>query len=291
MTSTTLSAPATDSDVPIPQIELLEEAIETSNCDLLRQWLALGFDLNDVRLARPHQRPLSAFSAHLTDSSNFPGCTPLLILAAKNAGAGNTEILRLLLEAGADPRKHINSQGYTPLMKAGSVELAKLLIAHGDDVNASTPKQWRPVYSAVIARNLDLLALLHEHGALLEVTSREGHSLMHMAIKCIPMCKWLAHQAPQLLNRRRDDGTKHGETPLFCAIRAGDLETTKELVSLGSDLQMQGDMSHDAVSYARYHSQYDVMQWLQAFQNAQAASDVLRSLAHTHPIAAPKVAP
>ena len=91
------------------------------------------------------------------------GFTPLHSAVATDAGAGEHEIVRLLLEAGADPNAK-SREGGTPLHTAaftGDLEGAELLLAYGPDPNASDPKGHTPLDIARDRRNIEVAALLH----------------------------------------------------------------------------------------------------------------------------------
>src|SRR5690606_30545286 len=81
---------------------------------------------------------------------------------------GNTDVVRRLLEAGAEADKP-GADGQTALMivaRTGNVESARLLLEHGADPNAR--ETWRnqtAVIWAAAQKQPAMLALLLEHGA------------------------------------------------------------------------------------------------------------------------------
>ena len=95
--------------------------------------------------------------------SRDQGFAPLHSAVATDAGEATAEIVRLLLEAGADPNTKSN-EGGTPLHSAaytGDLEIAELLLAYGADPNATGPKGQTPLDIARDRRNVEVSALLH----------------------------------------------------------------------------------------------------------------------------------
>ena len=99
---------------------------------------------------------------------------------------GDLEIVRLLLEAGAD----INSKdghGQTALMNAahaGQVELVRLLIEKGADLDVTAKYNLSALMLALIARHADTARLLIEAGADVNIRSSRdfhGKTALHLA--------------------------------------------------------------------------------------------------------------
>jgi ankyrin repeat protein len=82
---------------------------------------------------------------------------------------GNLDIVRLILDAGADADGGYPEKMITPLMSAAcynEMEIARLLLEHHADVNAKTEHNWTAVmYCAKEDEKADLLRLLIVNGA------------------------------------------------------------------------------------------------------------------------------
>jgi ankyrin repeat protein len=84
------------------------------------------------------------------------------------ARLGYVEIVRLLLEYGADANQETDSSMYTPLMSAarfGQTEIAKILIDAGANVNAEDDWEESVLLRAVESNHPKMVELLLSHGA------------------------------------------------------------------------------------------------------------------------------
>jgi ankyrin repeat protein len=123
---------------------------------------------------------------------DFTGQTPFL----RAAFAGDTTVMRLLLDHGADPNLPTGA-GTTPLMAAGGVnwavaqtytespqaliEAVRLCLERGADVNAANSMGLTALLGAANRGSNDIIELLAARGARLDVKDKEGRTAMRWA--------------------------------------------------------------------------------------------------------------
>jgi ankyrin repeat protein len=95
---------------------------------------------------------------------------------AAPVSTNDLEGVRLLLEAGADPRRYLDDDGeptsavYAAVSGGRSAELVELLLAHGAEPDAAGPDGRSPVAVATAQGRADLAALLRRYGATDDTT-------------------------------------------------------------------------------------------------------------------------
>lgn len=161
-------------------------------------------------------------------------------------GMGDIEIVKLLLEKGADPNEK-NSRGETPLFivtaTVWNTEIAKLLISNGADVNVRV-KPWSnrtPLFGA----NKELTELLISNGAEINIMDSCGETPLTIAIKSnrndvakLLISKGADVNYPTDFNFDKSNCNYHekGQTPLTTAMKSGNKEMVEFLISNGADL-------------------------------------------------------
>ncbi len=141
------------------------------------------------------------------------------------ANAGNLAEMRRLIDA--DP-KVVNAQlptGATALLWAcirGQVEVARLLVERGADVDIPQGDGWSPLHAAVTdgndAAHVELTRLLLDHKAKIGITNVNGLTPLHVAAQ-----KGNTSTMQLLLDRGADIHVKDkkGLTPLALALQEG----------------------------------------------------------------------
>lgn len=110
------------------------------------------------------------------------GHNPPLVMAAYK---GYTEIVSLLLKAGADVRAVDPSMKATALHAAayaGRTEAAKQLIAYGIDVDKQGPYNgYTALHDAIWQNNIDVARVIIDAGADLSIRSNDGQTPLEFA--------------------------------------------------------------------------------------------------------------
>jgi len=155
-----------------------------SGVDLGKKLIAKGANVN----ARVTRSITDGYRNFWTQS----GATPLL-MAAKGADA---EMMRVLAAAGADPTL-TNTAGTTPLMAAAGVEMfnpnedsgtneealeaVKVALDLGNDVNQANKQGETPLHGAAWRGANEIVQLLVDRGARLDVKTRRGLTPLQIA--------------------------------------------------------------------------------------------------------------
>jgi len=165
-------------------------------------------------------------------------------------GATNLEKVRLLVEAGADVNAR-SKQAMTPLLvaasTAGSIAIARFLIAHGADLKTGEGGA-TPLLSAARANDFDLVRLLVEKGVDVNAATAKGDTPLQFAAGAgnLAMVKLLLAKGADvnaatneaLKVRKGPIGLNH-LTPLLYASPYGTPELVKTLIDAGAKVNAQ----------------------------------------------------
>jgi uncharacterized protein len=152
---------------------VLEKAVELKTGLTFHEAIVCGKiskvqnDLEDTSLA----------NAHSND-----GFTPLSLAAFFN----QTEIAKLLLTHGADPNLQATNPAKVNALHSAvarqNIELSKLFISHGVNVNACQTQNITPLHSAAHLGNIELVKLLVDNGADIGHRSDDGKTALDFAV-------------------------------------------------------------------------------------------------------------
>lgn len=153
--------------------------------DVVNELLASGIELNVYEAAGTGQtqrlRELIAADPSLVNSHSSDGFTPLGLAVF----FGHPENVNALLEAGADVNlASRETMKVTPLASASAarqLEIARVLIAHGADVNARAANDFTPLHESAASGKIDFAKLLLEHGADLNARASDGKTPLDYA--------------------------------------------------------------------------------------------------------------
>jgi ankyrin repeat protein len=135
-----------------------------------------------------------------------------------------------------------------------NVESAKLLIAHGADVEAVSEQQGsRPLHLAVDANSIKVLRLLIQVGADIESTDDLGQRPLYRAATRHPEAVEILLDSGAEIDAREE---VYHRTPLIVAAYKGCLGCARYLVRRGADINARDDLGKTALWYAATPSSY-----------------------------------
>jgi ankyrin repeat protein len=226
---------------------LLIKAVERGDADEVRRLKKSGIDLNR---STEYDHPPLHVAAILGNTSimqvlielgadpNFPDPrrseTPLhMAVAGQKLSA-----VKLLLDRGANLEAE-NTAGMTPLSEAcfeGNFAIAKVLIDAGSKVTPPRKLHWSPLTAASQQSGVDLVQYLVRKGADPNLASNSGTPLMYAAISAIDT---EAKVRFLLASGAKPDvpGLVYGWTPLQWSAHAGNWSIIELLVKAGGNLR------------------------------------------------------
>lgn len=243
------------------------------------------------------------------------GMTPLLIAASN---AGSIEIVRLLIANGASlngdgasgsaaspgavtanqpegmPQRKKSSGlgGFTPLLAAAAandLEMARLFVEKGVNVNAATPRGDTALHFAAGAGNLAMVKLLLAKGADVNAATTGAIQVRKgpIALKHLTALMYAApYGTPELVRTLIDAGAQvnakdiRGMTPLMLAVSSEtqNPEVVRLLLSKGADINAKSDVGESALDWAKKFGNPEVIRMLggtggKAVKDAQPAGE------------------
>ena len=130
------------------------------------------------------QHMATAYAAAPFDTNGFDRQgNSALVLAAK---ANNEYAVSVLLRCHADPNKVTDNIHESPLSQAvalGFINVAKVLLESGADVNWKDNDHMTPLHKAVLAEKYPLVKLLLENGANINAVNKQQRTALHLAVQ------------------------------------------------------------------------------------------------------------
>lgn len=139
-----------------------------------------------------------------------------------------------------DPSAKTETQGDTPLMIAsydGRLEVVKLLLAHGADVNLTGEAGYTPLMHAMRHRHADVAVLLLKNGAKPDQRNENGQTAI-----CFAANENDAALVTLLLDLGADINGGTSWTPLMDAAYNGQIDMVKLLLKRGANVNPQRDI-------------------------------------------------
>jgi len=171
--------------------------------DVVQALLATGVELNIFEAAATGQtmrvQELTSQDKSLANSFAADGFMPLGLAVF----FGHPETVELLLSAGANVNATTReTMKVTPLASAaaaGQLGIARVLIAHGANVNAQAENDFTPLHEVAARGDLEFATLLLDHGADINGRTKDGKTPLAFAEE---------HKQTAMLKLLRDKGGK-----------------------------------------------------------------------------------
>jgi ankyrin repeat protein len=185
---------------------------------------------------------------------------PPLCLAA---GRGQTQMVELLLTAGADPLLPDTRMGASALHKAaqsGIIEVARLLLEHGAFINQQAPIHGHtPLIDAVWHKRLPMVEFLLDRDANPDIRAHGGYSAGEFQFAFgdddfTPYREAIQHAREARAERDRE--------PLRLAALNGDAARVREIISQGADIDRMSVDGHTPLLDAAREGHLEVVRVL-----------------------------
>jgi ankyrin repeat protein len=175
--------------------------------------------------------------------------------------AGDTDLVRAHLEAGADPDEPQTLSGFTPLMRAAmrdDVAIVAQLLDAGADLNATAPEGLTAIHVAAQADAAASLEALVAAGADMGATSINGMNALHHAadLGSVTVIEFIAGHGMDLdvqseaVTRGHGHPRDRGASALGIAAHAGQLEAVETLLALGAGVDTLSAVGHSPLLLA-----------------------------------------
>ncbi|KAJ5186209.1 hypothetical protein N7449_010973 [Penicillium cf. viridicatum] len=154
---------------------------------------------------------------------------------------GHKHIVELLLRYGANPNARKTS-GRTPIQEAAAAshnELVEFLVSKKVDINTQAYSDgWSSLHEVVHRQNIQVVKLLVDHGALLNVRLTSSKAPLHMAVvqQNIPIMEILLKAADPDVLMNEDI------TPLHLAGAAGWIPGIELLIQIGAEVNARDSL-------------------------------------------------
>lgn len=170
---------------------------------------------------------------NLGDRIPTPDEVPQGVSLYTAAPVGHVPSVERLLAEGTDPNEK-GEHRETPLLESRSLEISRLLLEAGADVNAQGDGGYFPLSGEVAGDDVEGLRLLLQWGARVDLRNGEGltpllYACMHSRKKVLPVLIEAG------ANLEASGGTLQA-TPLIHACRVGDPEVIETLVRAGANV-------------------------------------------------------
>lgn len=227
----------------VPELSLLERAVQAGNAQQVRTLLDQGVDVDAVNtkgstaLMWAVQYEHASIAKMLLEKGANPNAENKAgyIALGKAAAKGYTAIVNLLLGYGANINQ-ADENGRTALMNAaaqGHADIVQMFIDKGVNVSQANKDGGTSLMEAAARGHVDTVRILLEHGADVNQADKDGWTALMQAV-----AQGRADIVQLLVEKGANVNAvnKDGATPLMEAVRHGHLDATKLLLNRGADV-------------------------------------------------------
>ncbi|MBP5274008.1 MAG: ankyrin repeat domain-containing protein [Abditibacteriota bacterium] len=146
------------------------------------------------------------------------------------AAAGNLEVLKLLIEKGMDINAPVASTGFTPIMTAccsDNSDIVKYLASRGAKTDVPSAKGTYLIHEAAYRGNLELVMFLAENGTDINLPDSDGVTPLYNALDANQpgVADWLLKRGANTKLK-----TKNGDTCLHFAVLSDNERLFREMI-------------------------------------------------------------
>lgn len=178
-----------------------------------------------------------------------------------------------LLDSGLDPNLTGDENYQASLLSTAcnnnSIEMVGLLLANGADVNLEGRGGYTPLmWASESAKSTEIMELLLAEGANVDPIAQDGVNALIKAVfgalsgsGSLDAVKLLIDQGMDV-NYAIEAGDANGYTAIMFAVRWGNMDVTKFLISVGADVNIESDENISPLSIAAEEGYSEIIELL-----------------------------
>ena len=159
------------------------------------------------------------------------------------AECGHTDVVRLIVEHGADANK-ASYYGITPIIVAsqnGHLETIQVLQKNGCNLHKGDDEGYLPLHYAAEGDHTDVVKFIIHNGGKVEAKTEKGKTVLHLATR-LELVSFLVEEGADI--HARDD---YARTPLHCAAEKGQADTVTYLLNHGANINSRDESGCSAL--------------------------------------------